>query len=327
MDIGETEVPSLETKGEFGVINAEQVEQSGVNIVHVGLVGDRVEAEFVGLAEDLARFHAATGEPHGEGVDMMVATGGIAVFSHGGASELAAPNDEGILEQASLLQVLDEGGLALIDLAADFLEVAFEVFAGATVTVPVGVIQLDEADAAFDESTGEEAVATEGWFIFFDAVKGESRSALSLKIDQFRGAGLHAGRHLVGGDAGVDFGVTGFDGTLKVQIANGVDGLALARRVDALWICQVEDGLARAAKRDALEIGGKKSGAPINGSPAGPARTGLQHDKSGEVLRLAAETVVHPRPDARPAELAGASVHKQFGRRMVEQGRLARFYQ
>jgi hypothetical protein len=122
----------------------------------------RVEAEFVGFAHDCAGLHAAAGEPHGEGVDVVVAPGGVAVFTHRGAAELAAPDDERVLEQAARFEILHEGGLALVDLAADFLEVALEIFARAAVAVPVGVIQLDETRAALDEAAGEQAVAGEG---------------------------------------------------------------------------------------------------------------------------------------------------------------------
>ena len=48
---------------------------------------------------------SAAGEPHGEGVDMMIATGRFADFAHRRAAELAAPNDDRVVEQASLLQI------------------------------------------------------------------------------------------------------------------------------------------------------------------------------------------------------------------------------
>ena len=49
----------------------------------------------------------------------------------------------------------------MVDVFADFLKVFVEVFTGATVAVPVGVIELHKAGAAFDEATGEEAVGGE----------------------------------------------------------------------------------------------------------------------------------------------------------------------
>ena len=73
-------------------------------------------------------FDAAAGEPHGEGVDVMVAADGVAVFAHRRAAEFAAPDDERVVEQAALLQVEHERGAGLVDVAADFFEVVVAGF-------------------------------------------------------------------------------------------------------------------------------------------------------------------------------------------------------
>ena len=57
------------------------------------------EAEVVGAADGVAGFHAAAGHPHGEAGGVVVAA--IAFLAHGGAAELAAPDDEGFIEQAA----------------------------------------------------------------------------------------------------------------------------------------------------------------------------------------------------------------------------------
>src|SRR5688572_22906222 len=48
MDIGEAEVAAIVAIGEFFVIEAEQVQDGGVEVVHVDLFGDGVVAELVG---------------------------------------------------------------------------------------------------------------------------------------------------------------------------------------------------------------------------------------------------------------------------------------
>ena len=50
-DVGQAEVAALETVGEPGVVEAEEVEDRGVEVVDVDLVLDAGEAEVVGLAE------------------------------------------------------------------------------------------------------------------------------------------------------------------------------------------------------------------------------------------------------------------------------------
>jgi hypothetical protein len=128
VDVGEAEVAALETKGELRVVHAEQVEHRRVDVVHVGAVGDGVETELVGFADNGAGFRAAAGEPHREGVDVMIATGGVAVFAHGSAAEFAAPDDERVFEETAGLEVFDEGGLALVDLAAARLKIVLQIF-------------------------------------------------------------------------------------------------------------------------------------------------------------------------------------------------------
>ena len=72
-DVGQAEVAALEAVGQLRVVEAEQVQHRGVQVVDVDLVLDDVEAELVGLAERDARLDAAAGQPHREGVGMMVA--------------------------------------------------------------------------------------------------------------------------------------------------------------------------------------------------------------------------------------------------------------
>ena len=52
MDVGEAEVAALEAEGQLLVVEAEQVQDRGVEVVDVDAVFDGAEAEFVGLAED-----------------------------------------------------------------------------------------------------------------------------------------------------------------------------------------------------------------------------------------------------------------------------------
>src|SRR5690348_5911288 len=52
--VGQAEVAALETIGQLQVIQAEQVQDGGMEIVDVDLVLDGVPADLVGLAEHLA---------------------------------------------------------------------------------------------------------------------------------------------------------------------------------------------------------------------------------------------------------------------------------
>ena len=176
-------------------------------------------------------FDAAAGEPHGEGVDVVVAAGRFADLAHRRAAELAAPDDERVVEQAALLQVVDQRGAGLVDVAALRRQMLLQVLGRAAVVVPVGVVELHEPHAALDQPAGEQAVAGEaGLLAVLDAVQVERRLALAAGVHQLRGAGLHPVRHLVGVDPRGDFRVAGLDEPLQVQLADGVDELPLLRR-------------------------------------------------------------------------------------------------
>src|SRR6185312_16071222 len=91
-DVGEAEVAALEAVGEARVVEAEEVEDGGVEVVDVdGVFGD-VEAEVVGFAEGDAGFYTAAGEPIGEAVGVMVAAV-VSALDHGCSAEFAAPDD------------------------------------------------------------------------------------------------------------------------------------------------------------------------------------------------------------------------------------------
>src|SRR5438552_366469 len=106
-------MPSLEFIREPRVIDAQAMEHSRLQIMHMNRVGDDVVTEIVGLAEADAALDAAAGEPHGEASRMMI-TPVIGVrqraLAVNRASELAAPDHERVLKHAALFQIPDESG-------------------------------------------------------------------------------------------------------------------------------------------------------------------------------------------------------------------------
>lgn len=104
MHISQAKISALEAECEFGVVEAEEVHNGGVEVVHVDSIGDGVEAEFVGFADRGSWLDAASREPHGKGVGVMIATV-VASLNHRGASEFTSPDDEGVFKQAALLEV------------------------------------------------------------------------------------------------------------------------------------------------------------------------------------------------------------------------------
>ena len=55
VDVGQAEVAALEAVGQLGVVEAQQVQDRGLQVVDVDAVLDGVEAELVGLADGRGR--------------------------------------------------------------------------------------------------------------------------------------------------------------------------------------------------------------------------------------------------------------------------------
>src|SRR5208337_5313713 len=77
-----------------------------------------MEPKIVGLAQGKTGFDAAASQPDGEGLRMMIAAQlaahvGIA-FDHGCAPEFTAPDHQSVIEQTTLLEILNQSGAGAI---------------------------------------------------------------------------------------------------------------------------------------------------------------------------------------------------------------------
>ena len=109
MDIGEPEMPALEFEGELLVVDAELVQDGSLEVVDVDMVLGDVEADVVGGPVGLANLDAATRHPDGKGVRMMVPAPASAILhvtlEERGPAEFTTPDDQGLVEHATLLEV------------------------------------------------------------------------------------------------------------------------------------------------------------------------------------------------------------------------------
>jgi hypothetical protein len=96
------------------VVEAQEVQDGGLEVVDVDPVPDDVEAQLIGFADGLASAYASSRQPQGEGLGVVVsaaapAQGGVGL-DHGRAAELPSPDDQSAFEEPAPLEVLDEGG-------------------------------------------------------------------------------------------------------------------------------------------------------------------------------------------------------------------------
>ena len=89
--------------GQSLVIDSQQVQQGGMQVVDFDGVLGRLVAVLVGRSIGHASPNAATGHPKTESVGIVVSA--IPTLSEGGAPELAGPEDHGFIQQAARLQV------------------------------------------------------------------------------------------------------------------------------------------------------------------------------------------------------------------------------
>src|SRR5207244_2425041 len=82
----------------------------------------------------------------------------VAALAHRRPPELAAPHDQRRIEQAAPLQVLEEPGDGFVALLAVAAVVALDVAVGVPLAAGAAV-ELHEADAALDETAGQQTVS------------------------------------------------------------------------------------------------------------------------------------------------------------------------
>src|SRR5687767_12241677 len=104
--VGEAEVAAGVAVGEARVIDAERVQDGRVQVVNGNAVLYGLEAEIVRHAIGEAPFEAAAGNPDGKAVRVVVAA--RTAFRDRCAAELAAPEDDRLVEQAGALQIANE---------------------------------------------------------------------------------------------------------------------------------------------------------------------------------------------------------------------------
>ena len=96
MHIRQTEVAARVAVGEPSVVEAEQMQHRGVQIVQVDFVVDRKVTVVVGRVILEARLHAAAGQSNR--VAMRVVVAAIVALRGGRAAEFAAPEHERIIQ-------------------------------------------------------------------------------------------------------------------------------------------------------------------------------------------------------------------------------------
>ncbi len=132
-----------------------------MEIVHLDGVLFDVVGEIIGAAVAGAGIDAAASHPDGETARVMVAAVVVSLeiaLAVGGAAKFTSPEDERFVEESTHFEVADERCGWLIGVSALFADLFGEI----TVLIPAHVEELDEANPAFGEAAGLQAVGGVG---------------------------------------------------------------------------------------------------------------------------------------------------------------------
>src|SRR5437867_1707210 len=137
------------------------MENGGVKVVHMDLVSDHMEAQFVRFAHRYAGLYTAAAKPHCKSLRMMVTAPFAAKvgvrLDHRRPAKFSAPDQERILEKTTLFEVLDQRRAGLVGLG----RLVFDAFDDFAMVVPTLVKKLHEPHTPFNQAAGEQAVHRE----------------------------------------------------------------------------------------------------------------------------------------------------------------------
>ena len=278
------------------MVDAHEMKDRRVEVVHVDFVFDRVPAEFVRRAVDDAAPDAAAGQPHGEAEWMMFAP--VRTFRGGRATEFTAPDHQGFIQQTTRFQVLQQprnrlvhGGTVVRQFLAQFAvlvpELATAPFRG------LRVINLHHAHATLGQPPRHQTLLAEDVRNFFaDAVKFLRRRGFPFDVECLRRFHLHAEGEFERFDARAQSAV--FSTRLRVQ------KIDLFQQVELIALLLCGKARVRQIRNRVLQIGNQCSlvrRRQETGTPQGRALGGLRRaddDEARQVLVFAAQTVEQP---------------------------------
>ena len=109
MNISQPEVAAVITVGQSLVIEAQLMEDGGVEVMHMNLPLHCMVAIGVSVPMGDPRFESPSSKPDREPVRIMITASSL-VLSVGGAPEFASPPHDSIFQQAPAFEVLQQSG-------------------------------------------------------------------------------------------------------------------------------------------------------------------------------------------------------------------------
>src|SRR5579862_1464685 len=194
------------------------MQDRGMQIMHVDLILYNIETQLVAFPDGNAALNASARQPHRESVGMMVATV-VSALAHGRSPEFTAPDHQGRVEQAALLEILHKRRAGLVGILTVLLDVFHEI----SVLVPGFVVKLHESHATLHKSPGEDTIIRKRRLTRFGAVHFKYGFRFTRDVHQLGCARLHPKGHFKRADARSNFRIARDAETYFVEAAYGIE--------------------------------------------------------------------------------------------------------
>ena len=303
------------------MVEAEEVEDRGVEVVDADPILDCFVAEFVARTMRHAPLHASSCQPHRESVRVVVAAGLIPLLRDREAAELPSPDNERLVEEPAPVEILQERRDRAVGLGGEAGMVAADVGMAvpALLVLLTTGIDLHESHAALHEAPGGQALPGEmaaGGVV--EAVEIERLAGFGGEIEGLRGGHLHPVGELVALDPGLDLAI----GAGPVAVA-GIEPRGEVKLGPLLVVGhrraagEVGDRRASGVEARSLERAWQKASRPVLRIALGePPPLRVDHDdEAGKIAVLTPQAVGHPAASAGGADarIAGIQTEERGG--------------
>lgn len=163
VDIGQAEIATRMAIGESFVIEAQQVQHGGVQIMNVDAIFDSPISKFIGVPVGEPAANTTSRQPDRETMMVMISPRGVATtdrdFYRGRPAKFSSTNYQGFFQQAALSQIRQQAG----NRSVGFLPQPPMLARNVAVRIPrldITMITLHHAHAPFDQTPGDQQLTT-----------------------------------------------------------------------------------------------------------------------------------------------------------------------
>ena len=278
-----------------------QAMQDGrLQIVHMYRIPGDIVRVVVRLAIAHSRLDTASRHPDREAAAMVVPPvvgGGQTSLTINRPAKLAAPNHQGVLQHAPLLQVLNQASRCLIHILAPLRQICRQ----SAMVIPIAVVELNKPNTTLRQTPGQQAIRRKRTGLLrIIAVELEGTGGFFRDIGQFGHRRLHPESHLILSHPGSGFGVAKLLAGHPVQFPQRVQVGPAVLCAEPGRIRQEQNRIARRPELHTLILARQERRTPKPVVQRLAPAVGRDHDgERRQVIGFTTEAIGRPSPHAR----------------------------